>query len=99
MTIETVQVSRRDLDLQLTMYVLFAGTAGFLVLRGLSRIIDFYPALVALNFALTALLLFPAFRVWKQSRGRETPKFLPLLRTLISVSIAIFAVTWMLRLE
>jgi len=98
MAAETVQISRRDLDLQLAMYVLFAGAAGFLVQRGLSRLIAFYPALVALNFALTILLLYPAFRVWKQSRGRDTPKLLPLLRTLIPVSIAIFAATWLLRL-
>lgn len=98
MAADTVQVSRRDLDLQLAMYVLFAGAAGFLALRWLSRIVAFYPVLIALNFALTVLLLYPAFRVWKQSRGRDTPKFLPLLRTLIPVSIVISVATWLLRL-
>ena len=92
-----VQVSRRDLNLELAMYVVFSGAAAFLAMRRIGALIDYYPAHAALNFTLVALLLFPAFRIWKQSRGHATPRFTPFLRTLVAVSLLIFAGAWLLN--
>ena len=93
---DAVQVPRRSLNLQLMLYVLFAGIS---VAATLSALRDFttYPMACALSFFVSGLFLFPAFRVWKESRGRNTPSFGRFLRVTVPLAVVIFIVTSVVR--
>lgn len=89
-----VQVSQRSLKVQLAAYVLLAGVGGAVVIRGLSGIAS-YPLQVALSFSVTGLLLYPAYRLWKESRKHVPPSFLAHVKTNMAVALVIFAVMWL----
>ena len=91
---ETVHVPRRDLNLQLVVYALLAGGGGYVGATVLARFIEFRPLELAVNFAMTGCLLFPAYRVWKQSRGRERPRLVAFVGSLLTAATLIFALSW-----
>lgn len=73
-TPDPVPLSRSDLNAHLLLHVLVLGVAGSSLMQLLSSWLPSEPLAMALTFFGMWVAAFPAFRLWKISRGRPRPK-------------------------